>query len=99
MSNKKQHTPGPWGLREDNHGCKNVYRLGQDEDGGIFALEEIGYTHGRADESEDAANARLIAAAPAMRQRLEYAQRLLLQGDTEGALREIGLGLLGDYEE
>ncbi len=61
-----KHTPGPWGLVEGNHGCKNVYRLGDHPGGGIFAITEVGYTHGQADESEDAANCRLICAAPEM---------------------------------
>ena len=59
-----KHTPGPWGLREDTLGCKQVCRIGQYPDGEFFTLSEIGYTHGLADEDEDAANASLICAAP-----------------------------------
>lgn len=58
------HTPGPWGVITDHQGCKSIYQLGVGEDGGIFAITEIGYTHGRADEAEDEANTRLICAAP-----------------------------------
>src|SRR5688572_11938314 len=41
----------------------------------------------------------LIAAAPAMKQRLEFAKTLLLQGNVDGALLEIEQGLAGHYEE
>jgi hypothetical protein len=47
----------------DNLGCKNIHRLGEDSHG-IFAVSEIGYTHGLHSEGEDVANANLISAAP-----------------------------------
>lgn len=59
-----KHTPGPWGIIHGNYGCKNIHRIGEYPDGGIFAIQEIGYTHGLSDETEDDANAKLIAAAP-----------------------------------
>lgn len=62
-----KHTPGPWRVEKVN-GCKTIFgsvACQDGDDGGIFSVEErVGYTHGRASEREDAANARLIAAAP-----------------------------------
>ncbi len=52
-----QHTAGPW-IASDNAGCRNITAesLGY----------EIAYTTGIHDDAEDEANARPIAAAPAM---------------------------------
>ncbi len=42
--------------------------------------------------------AEVVAAAPAMLQRLIYAERLLLQGQHEEALEQVQLGLAGEWE-
>lgn len=64
MTTRTAHTPGPWRQEADNLGCKTIIGNVRSEDGEIFTCTEIGYTHGLADETEDAANARLIAASP-----------------------------------
>ena len=69
------HTPGPWKIQEDTFGCKTIVSAETDPDTDlyeeVFCCQEIGFTPGRADESEDAANARLIAAAPQLLEALE----------------------------
>lgn len=66
----------------------------------VFVLQPIGFsrTTNAIGEAEVEANARLAAAAPAMRQRLEFAKRLLLQGDADGALREVEMGIAGHFD-
>jgi len=62
MSDTK-HTPGPWRVEDDVQGCKNIF-AGTDAFATVHAdRDSVAYTHG-IDEAEDAANARLIAAAP-----------------------------------
>lgn len=60
------HTPGPWRLRYDGNGCKEIEAPqgseGVDPGETIFGVR--GYTYGLCIESEDTANAHLIAAAP-----------------------------------
>jgi len=60
------HTPGDWIVEQDTLGCKNIIAVHEDgREEPFFTLEtNIGYTHGLANEDEDAANARLICAAP-----------------------------------
>jgi hypothetical protein len=64
-----RHTPGPWEIRDDNLGCKEIVAGFSNDsegwDGRLFTVN-VGYTHGLENEGEDAANARLIAAAPDM---------------------------------
>ena len=65
--NQGNFTKGEWYQLEDNLGCKNIMarqRGVPEDESGLFTVSEIGYTHGRADEAEDEANARLICAAP-----------------------------------
>jgi hypothetical protein len=54
-----RHTPGPWKIETNTLGCKNITSGTE-----FFTCTEIGWTHGVADETEDVANAHLIAAAP-----------------------------------
>ncbi len=58
------HTPGPWKIKENNLGCKEIIHLHHKEEEVLFTIIEIGYTNGVFNEAEDLANARLIAAAP-----------------------------------
>jgi hypothetical protein len=51
-----KHTPGPWKYQRDSFGCKEI----------ASATGPLATTDGLADDDEDAANARLIAAAPEM---------------------------------
>lgn len=70
-----KHTPGPWMIQEDNLGCKII--IGNlkmtDEEYSLFTCNEIGFTDGLSDESEDIANARLISAAPDLLEALKDA--------------------------
>ena len=60
MSSK--HTPGPWTVIKNGAGCRDVGTA-------ITGLVTC-FTHGIPDDPTDAANARLIAAAPEMLQAL-----------------------------
>lgn len=101
---RPKHTAGPWFAERRNWKGEpsehKVYISGdrhEDEEG--ESATAVCIVEGNATSKEvTEANANLIAAAPAMAQRLEYARRLLLQQDYDGALREINLGLAGDYE-
>ena len=66
-NDEAKHTPGPWEIRTDNLGCKEI---GTRDEGGFFTL--TGYTHGLSDEAKDLANARLIASAPEQADRIEH---------------------------
>lgn len=67
-----KHTPGPWRIEDEVSGCKTILAdIQPDQASGLddevfHCHREIGYTPGLSDESEDLANARLIASAPAM---------------------------------
>ena len=78
-----EYTPGPWHIEPDIHGCKNIRAGGED----FFTCnEEIGYTHGLVDESEDTGNARLIAAAPDQNEALKG---ILLYVDDLGSWSQV----------
>ncbi len=68
-----QHTPGPWYSWLPN-GCDSGCRTIRTEKGrtqGGYRGTEIASTFGLADDDEDAANARLLAAAPDLLAALE----------------------------
>ena len=89
MAETAKHTPGPWVVEQDVNGCKNIYAQQLGEDGGVFAVTELGYTHGRADEDEDVANAALIAAAPEQNKALVQIACVANFGEEDGAM-ELG---------
>lgn len=60
MTAETKHTPGPWGAEPMEDGCSVAYRI-NDASG-----YEVAVTSGRDSDGEEAANARLIAAAPDM---------------------------------
>lgn len=70
-----RHTPGPWRQAEDCYGCKEIHAVRYGEDGGLFSVQNIGYSHGLAIEREDQANVNLIAAAPDLLAMLEEMTR------------------------
>lgn len=77
MDTKGKHTPGPWSAEPMEDGCSVAYRI-NDASG-----YEVAVTSGRDSDGEEAANARLIAAAPDMLAALKEA-RDLLAGDLTG---------------
>lgn len=96
------HTPGPWRISgngrevyaKDPHGFTSDFVVADCSGREAFGPMMTGHSQWTAE-----ANARLIATAPAMRQRLEYAYRLMLQGLHDDAMREIEHGLAGEYEQ
>lgn len=86
---KTAHTPGPWEAEPMEDGCSVAYRI-NDAHG-----YEIGVTSGRDGESEEAANARLIAAAPDMLAALKECLPLF---DMVTALDDHGSNVLGQAE-
>ena len=74
MTNSK-HTPGPWNIRAERYRFIHVYASG----GGIAHLDTI--------DGEGAANARLIAAAPALLEAALMVDALSIQSDAHKALR------------
>lgn len=62
-----RHTPGPWTF-DDNMGCRDI----RGADG-----KPIASTHGLANDDEDQANARLIAAAPELLAALKTALKCI----------------------
>jgi len=61
-----EHTPGPWYAslpRQCSSGCRRIRTEKGRRHGGYFGTE-LAHTDGLADDDEDKANARLIAAAP-----------------------------------
>ncbi len=84
-----KHTPGPWDVFP-NPTTRKITVGPIDHNNLVKCVAEC-----YADEIE---NAHLIAAAPAMKQRLILAQRLLLQDDKQGALEEISAGIEGVFD-
>lgn len=97
MATGNKHTLGPWVIYYPKDANKLLTKPPwiADAEGNAIADLGGGDIHYRNAE----ANAALIAAAPAMRQRLEFAMRLLLQGDLDGAIVEVQAGLDGRYEQ
>ena len=60
------HTPKPWVVRENNYGCKEIGRWVDGE------FQSHAQTDG-IEESEDVANAYLMAAAPYLLEAAKYA--------------------------
>lgn len=67
------HTPGPWYSwlpRDCDGGCRTI-RTEKGRAHGTYYGTELASTHGLANDEEDKANARLIAAAPDLLEALE----------------------------
>ena len=67
------HTPGPWYSwlpRDCDGGCRTI-RTEKGRAHGTYYGTELASTHGLANDEEDKANARLIAAAPGLLEALK----------------------------
>ena len=85
------HTPGPW-YDWLPHGCDGGCRTIRTEEGrarGSYHGAEIAYTCGLADDDEDKANARLIAAAPDLLEALKAITKVEMPERDNSAWREV----------
>ena len=73
-----EHTPGPWKVDVDDYGCRTI-RGGKSGKHQQAQYKRIANTEGVFPEEEDAANARLIAAAPEQHQALKSIVDLIEQ--------------------
>jgi hypothetical protein len=77
------HTPGPWYVwlpRGSDAGCRTI-RTEKGRTHGGYHGTELATTNGLSDDAEDAANARLMAAAPELLAALENLLREHTHGD------------------
>ena len=76
------HTPGPWFSPERRHGARYVWaRIG----GGL--LQEVAACGPTQEPTQQAANARLIAASPSMLEALRRADEFISNGIALGYIR------------
>ena len=87
-----EHTPGPWVVHEKNYGCKEIGTFVDTSGGQCRKFCSHAQTDGLNNEAEDLANAKLIAAAPALLEAAKGISRDIY------AIGGAGLSRMGDIE-